>query len=140
MKKVIIILSFVGIATFGMNTANAENFVGNRKANCNNAKKSLIKSAAVHTSADISDLSDTILVKGACGMCKSRIESTVKKLQGITSADWDQTTHVLKYTYTGTVEKIDVSNALLEVGHDTEYGRAQDKVYDKLPGCCKYRK
>ena len=32
-----------------------------------------------------------------------------------------------------------VQKALAEVGHDCGTFKADQKVYDKLPGCCKYR-
>jgi hypothetical protein len=34
------------------------------------------------------------------------------------------------------VDALDKKLAL--VGHDTEKYKAEDKVYDGLPGCCKY--
>jgi Cu(I)/Ag(I) efflux system membrane fusion protein len=33
-----------------------------------------------------------------------------------------------------------ISKAIAQVGHDTEFDKAPDDVYNALPGCCKYRK
>jgi Cu(I)/Ag(I) efflux system membrane fusion protein len=83
---------------------------------------------------------ETITVYGACGMCKTRIEKAAKGVKGVVSANWDDASSTLTYTYNGTVKKEDISNALIKVGHDTNLAKADDAVYDKLPGCCKYRK
>ncbi len=82
---------------------------------------------------------DSLKVSGLCDMCKTRIENAAKGVKGVTTALWNESTNMLVYSYTGTVKKEDVSNALLKVGHDTELGKAPDNVYNKLPGCCKYR-
>jgi hypothetical protein len=133
MKKVMMILSIIGIAAIGINNANAQGCCG-KKTSCNKKENS-----SVQNTSDVSGVKDSIIVNGKCDMCKSRIEKTTKDVKGVTDAQWDQSTHMLTYAYTGTVKKEDVSNALIAVGHDTEYGKAQDKVYDKLPACCKYR-
>jgi Cu(I)/Ag(I) efflux system membrane fusion protein len=82
---------------------------------------------------------ETIKVSGACGMCKTRIETAAKSVKGVATASWNQSTGILEYTFNGTVAKTDVSNAIIKVGHDTEFGKTQDVVYNKLPTCCKYR-
>jgi Cu(I)/Ag(I) efflux system membrane fusion protein len=73
-------------------------------------------------------------------MCKTRIENAAKGVKGVMSTSWDDASNTLTYSYNGTVKKEDISNALTKVGHDTELGKADNVVYDKLPGCCKYRK
>lgn len=82
---------------------------------------------------------ESIKVYGKCGMCKTRIETAAKTVKGVTTATWNDATNTLSYSFNGTVKKEDVSNALIAVGHDTELGKAKDDVYNKLPGCCKYR-
>jgi len=134
------ILSFIGITTFGINFANAQSCCGNKKkASCSKTESSTVQTTTVQNTASVTEIKDSIKVGGACGMCKSRIEKTTKEIEGISGAQWNETTHMLVYTYTGTVKKEVVSNAILAVGHDTELGKAQDEVYNKLPGCCKYR-
>ena len=83
---------------------------------------------------------DTIRVSGECGMCKSRIQKTLK-IDGIASAAWDTETKLLVVAYN--VSKIsndDIQKKIAAVGHDTEKYTADDKVYEKLPGCCQKKK
>lgn len=78
-------------------------------------------------------------VSGKCGMCKTRIEKTAK-VTGVTKAAWEAKTQKLSLTYDPAKVKTDaVLKALAAVGHDTDKFKATDKVYNSLPGCCKYR-
>ena len=82
---------------------------------------------------------ETIKVSGNCGMCKERIE-TAAKVDGVTNASWNKDTKMLTLAYNPTVVKSEeVQKKIAAVGHDTEKFKADDKVYAKLPGCCKYR-
>lgn len=82
---------------------------------------------------------ETFVVKGKCDMCKARIEKTAK-VAGVTKAEWNKTTQKLTLTYDPTKVKTDaVLKALAAVGHDNVKYKADDQVYSKLPGCCKYR-
>jgi copper chaperone CopZ len=81
---------------------------------------------------------ETFKVWGKCDMCKARIEKTVKA-EGVTSANWDTKTSMLTVTYDPSKTNQDVlSKKLAAVGHDTEKYKADDKVYNALPGCCHY--
>lgn len=81
---------------------------------------------------------ESFKVYGACGMCKDRIEKTVKA-EGATSASWDSKTLMLTVTYEASkTNKDNLSKKLASVGHDTEKYKAPDDVYAKLPGCCHY--
>ena len=83
---------------------------------------------------------DTIKVYGECGMCKSRIQKTLK-IDGISSAVWDVDTKMLTVTYNpSTITNDIIQQKIAAVGHDTEKYKADDKVYDKLPGCCHYER
>lgn len=78
-------------------------------------------------------------VKGNCGMCESRIEKAAKAIDGVSSADWNQETKEISVSFDS--EKTDVvkiQKAIAKVGHDTDKYKAEDKVYDALPGCCQY--
>lgn len=78
-------------------------------------------------------------VFGNCGMCESRIEKAAKAVDGVTIADWDKKTKMIKVTFDSETTNIhEVHMAIAKVGHDTEMHKAQDEVYNKLPGCCKY--
>jgi len=83
---------------------------------------------------------DTIKVYGECGMCKSRIQKTLK-IDGISSAVWDVDTKMLTVSYNpATITNDVIQQKIAAVGHDTEKYKADDKVYDKLPGCCHYER
>jgi hypothetical protein len=72
--------------------------------------------------------------------CKSRIETAVK-LAGAYIANWDVKTQILKVTFDPTKNSVDsFSKNLAVVGHDTEKYRADDKVYNGLHPCCKYKR
>ena len=79
-------------------------------------------------------------VFGNCGQCKSRIEKAMK-IKEVKLARWDKSTKMLKVAFLSpdiTVDSLMHRAAL--VGHDTEKFKADDKIYDKLPGCCKYQR
>ena len=100
-----------------------------------------------HSSAHMHGMSEsnktksfTLEVKGSCGMCKERIETTAKGVAGVTEAVWNQETKVLKLQIdTNKTSLQAVSKAIAKVGHDTSLHKADKAVYDALPGCCHYR-
>lgn len=78
-------------------------------------------------------------VFGNCGMCETRIEKAAMAVEGVSTADWNKETKMIKVTFdseTTNVHKIHM--AIAKVGHDTEMHKADDKVYAALPGCCLY--
>jgi len=82
---------------------------------------------------------ETFKVYGNCGMCKGRIEGALKKMAGVNSADWNSETKVLEVNYDAAQTNIDeMQKTIAGVGHDTDKYRADDKVYENLPGCCMY--
>jgi copper chaperone CopZ len=83
---------------------------------------------------------ESFKVSGACGMCKTRIEKTVKA-EGATSAAWDEKTQLVTVTFDPAKTSVDaLSKKLAAVGHDTEKYKADDKVYEALPACCHYER
>ena len=83
---------------------------------------------------------ESFKVWGACGMCKTRIEKTVKA-EGATDASWDSKTQLLTVTYNpAKTGKEALSKKLAAAGHDTEKFKAPDEVYNNLPGCCHYER
>jgi len=83
---------------------------------------------------------ESFKVWGKCEMCKDRIEKTVKA-EGVTNANWDSKTSMLTVTYDPSKTNKDaLSKKLASVGHDTEKFKADDKVYNALPGCCHYER
>jgi len=82
---------------------------------------------------------EVIKVSGNCGMCKERIE-TAAKIDGVSQADWNKDTKKLTLVYNPSkVKSDDVQKKIAAAGHDTEKFKADDKTYNSLPGCCKYR-
>ncbi|MDR1581776.1 MAG: efflux RND transporter periplasmic adaptor subunit, partial [Prevotellaceae bacterium] len=83
----------------------------------------------------------TIVVQGLCEMCKERIEKAAKSIDGVSLASWDMTTKQLHLHFYATKTSADrVSKTVAVAGHDTDKYRADNMIYDALPGCCKYRK
>jgi copper chaperone CopZ len=83
---------------------------------------------------------DTVKVYGECGMCKNRIQKTLK-IDGIINADWGTETKLLVVTYDiSKISNDDIQKKIAAVGHDTEKFTAIDSVYQKLPGCCHYER
>ncbi|MDF3026591.1 MAG: mercury transporter [Fluviicola sp.] len=77
-------------------------------------------------------------VSGNCEMCKNTIETAASK-KGISSAEWNKDTKVLRLTYDSV--KSSASEILKKVayaGYDNEAFLAPDEAYSKLPECCRY--
>ena len=80
-------------------------------------------------------------VSGVCEMCKHRIETAVKALPGIWSANWNVNANVLYVTYDRTKTNPDkMEKAVAAAGHDTKGYKASDLVYATLPDCCHYQR
>jgi Cu(I)/Ag(I) efflux system membrane fusion protein len=83
----------------------------------------------------------TLKVQGSCGMCKERIETTAQSIAGVSNALWNDETQQLHFHYDAAKTTLDaIAKAIARAGHDNEKYRADDKVYEALPECCKYRK
>ena len=78
-------------------------------------------------------------VKGNCGMCKSRIEETAMNNKGVEKAEWNKETKVLTLQYAENTDVKVIQEAIAEAGHDNGTFKADDKIYEALPGCCHYR-
>jgi periplasmic mercuric ion binding protein len=84
---------------------------------------------------------EKINVAGKCGMCETRIEKTALAIDGVKKADYDLKAKTLQVTFDEKKTSVDaIEKAMATVGHDTDKYKADDAVYNKLPGCCKYRK
>ena len=105
-------------------------------------KKSILLLAAVLMlgTAEAKTVKTTFEVKGNCDMCQKRIEKAAKAIKGVTSARWNKQSGQLTLVYDNKLTSPEaVQKALAAVGHDTGNFKADKAVYDKLPGCCKYR-
>ena len=82
---------------------------------------------------------ETLKVSGNCGMCKSRIEKAAK-IDGVSKANWDSKSKILAVTYDPAKSSMDqIAKKVAAAGHDNDKAKAEDKTYNSLPGCCKYR-
>ena len=80
-------------------------------------------------------------VAGKCGMCETRIENAALSVRGVESADWDKESGIIELEYDAKKADLEkVQKAIATAGHDTELFTANDKVYEKLPECCKYER
>ena len=72
-------------------------------------------------------------------MCTDRIEETAKKA-GAVSAVYSLEDQQLIVGYNPKkTNKDKIINAIVAVGHDAAGKKADDAVYNNLPGCCHYR-
>jgi copper chaperone CopZ len=96
---------------------------------------------SAQTGARVSGLkSESIKVLGNCESCKNRIEKAAKA-EGAKTAVWDSKTEMLAVTFDPSKTNVDaLSKKIASAGHDTEKYKAEDKVYDALPGCCHYER
>ena len=98
-----------------------------------------IAAITISTVAFAATKTETIKVSGNCGSCKARIEKAAK-VDGVSKADWNDKTKVLTLVYDpAKVSSDNVQKSIAAVGHDTPKYKADAKVYNALPGCCKYR-
>lgn len=82
----------------------------------------------------------SIMVSGNCEMCKDRIEKAAKSVKGVSSAVWDDKTKQIHVEFDSKETNLDgIQKGIAKVGHDTEKYNADDKTYESLPECCKYR-
>ncbi|MCX6256868.1 MAG: efflux RND transporter periplasmic adaptor subunit [Bacteroidia bacterium] len=83
----------------------------------------------------------TFSVSGLCDMCKDRIEKAARSVKGVSTAVWDVQTKKIDVGYNVMKTSVDsIKKAIANAGHDTEEMKAEDKVYNSLPECCRYRK
>ncbi len=83
----------------------------------------------------------TVKVSGNCDLCKERIETAAKSVSGVMTADWSAEKQMIHVEFDLAKTNSDViQKAIAAIGHDTEKFKASKEAYDKLPGCCQYRK
>ncbi|MEI9935001.1 MAG: heavy-metal-associated domain-containing protein [Ferruginibacter sp.] len=82
----------------------------------------------------------TIKVYGECAFCKKHIEDAAK-VNGVSSAKWDETTQLLTVKYNDKVTNLDsIQQSEAVAGHDTEKYTASNISYNQLPHCCRYQR
>ena len=76
-------------------------------------------------------------VRGNCPACEKRIETTLKKIDGVKEADWDQESGDVTVTFDAAKTDEDaLEQAVATAGHATKRYDAVKENHDKLPGCC----
>ena len=97
---------------------------------------------AMSTTMQAQTVKTEIPVNGKCNeMCKPRIEKAAKAVPGVLSATWNLKAQKLTLVYDNTkTDTKKVQKAVAASGHDSGDVKASQAAYDKLPGCCKYRK
>jgi hypothetical protein len=84
------------------------------------------------------NIKDSIVVNGNCGMCKKTIEKSALEA-GANTAFWDRKAKVLKVEFDSTKtnsERIQI--AVAKSGYDTQDFKAPDEAYSNLEACCHY--
>ena len=82
----------------------------------------------------------TFNVSGNCELCKDRIESAAKSVKGVSIAVWNEKTKKIDIEYNSSMTNLDeIQKTIAKIGHDTEKYKADNKTYESLPECCKYR-
>lgn len=86
------------------------------------------------------NVTHAVLVKGECGMCKERIETTAKKA-GAKTANWSASTKILNVEFNESETNLDtVLKKIADAGHDNERYSTTQETYNNLPDCCHYER
>lgn len=126
MKKYIIISALM-LATLSFNACTS-------KSSTNTTSNESAKTEKIENEHSM------INVQGACDMCKNKIETAAKGVDGVSSATWDKADKVLHLNFDPSKTNVDaIGKALANVGYDNDKHKAEDSVYNALPECCKYR-
>lgn len=95
----------------------------------------------VETSSTAGLETSNFYVGGNCGMCKERIETAAKSVDGVKSASWNETSEILTVHFEkAKTQQRKIEEAIAKIGHDTANVKADDDTYNNLHGCCKYER
>ncbi len=79
-----------------------------------------------------------IQTSAQCGECQEKIESAIKKLDGIKSVDLNLDTKKVTVVYDSLLTTLDkIKSAISNAGYDADDVKANSTAYDNLPSCCK---
>lgn len=106
-------------------------------------KKLIIAMVAVLSmgmSAEAKTVKTTFKVSGSCELCEQRIEKAAKKVSGVLSCQWNQSSQVCTLVYDNSkTSPSKVQRAIAAAGHDAGKVKASTAAYNKIPSCCRYR-
>jgi copper chaperone CopZ len=72
-------------------------------------------------------------------MCKSTIEATVSKIDGVKSVRWNTLTLNMNVKYNSAKTTLNfIKESIANVGYDTDNYKAAQETYNNLHHCCKY--
>lgn len=81
---------------------------------------------------------ETVKISGNCGMCEATIETAGNKKKEAT-IDWNKDTKLAVIVFDSVKTNRDaVLKRVALSGYDNQSFRADDAVYNSLPGCCQY--
>ncbi|NNF01264.1 MAG: efflux RND transporter periplasmic adaptor subunit, partial [Bacteroidia bacterium] len=122
-------------------------FVIDAAAQLNNNKSMMnrdisVKHAAGHSHhGSVNAEEQEFKVYGNCSMCKKNIEASLKGVNGLFYADWDQESKMLSVQFDP--EKVsteEMKERIAAAGYDTETHKASDEAYESLPKCCQFER
>ncbi len=84
--------------------------------------------------------SDTLIIKTSaqCESCKNRLESRLKKIHGIFSANLVIESKELSVVFDkALISPQDIETKVTEIGYDANGKEAKKAAYKRLPACCR---
>lgn len=98
-----------------------------------------VNSNAQGVQSKIINKTENLKVSGKCNMCKAILEKAAK-IEGVSKAEWEPKTKTLALTYDPSKTTVDqVGKKIAASGYDNEKAKADNKAYNALHSCCKYR-
>lgn len=100
-----------------------------------------VAALAVCASVQAKTVKKSFKAQGQCEMCQARIQKAAKGVPGVLTASWNKDTKVCNVVFDDSKTNLNkIEKAVAAAGHDTDKAKASAAAYNKLPGCCKYRK
>ena len=94
---------------------------------------------AINSPAQTTIKTATITVKGNCEECKDRIENAAD-IKGVKTCVWNEKTKMATIVFDSKKTTLElIEKAIAKAGHETSNQKVEDKVYNALPDCCKYK-
>ena len=83
---------------------------------------------------------ETAMIAGNCGMCKSRIEKA-GNIKNISKVVWNETSQIATMTFDAEKTSLkEILSRIAAVGHDSETAKTSSETYSDLPECCQYKR
>src|SRR4051812_2111599 len=81
----------------------------------------------------------TFVVKGNCGECKTNIENAAD-IKGVKILNWNEKSKLATVTFDAQkVSLQQIKEAIAAKGYDAGDVSGNERAYQKLPKCCRYR-